>query len=324
MVVQPLFKQLVINDLAGSDSHLSLINFDHALNRGRYMAAVAQMEWNGVPVDSGTLALMQENWTEIQNHLIAAVDVDYGVFEGRTFKADRWEAYLAQNDIRWPRLPSGVLAQDDKTFRQMAKIWPTEVGPMRELRHTLGQLRLNEVAVGVDGHNRCLLSPFRARTGRNQPSNSRFIFGPSVWLRSLIKPEPGRAIAYVDWSQQEFAIAAALSGDFAMMEAYSSGDPYLTFAKQAGAVPPDATKQSHPAERTRFKVCALAVQYGMGAQSLAASLGEPEIVGRELLRLHKQTYPAYWRWSQAAVDHAMLFRRLSWPWRKHVKHNAFR
>ena len=52
------------------------------------------------------------------------------------------------------------------------------------------------------------------------------------------------------------------------------------------------------------------VQYGMGEQSLAASLGEPEIAGRELLRLHKQTYPRYWRWSQAAVDHAMLLRRL--------------
>ena len=43
-----------------------------------------------------------------------------------------------------------------------------------------------------------------------------------------------RAVAYVDWSQQEFGIAASLSGDAAMMEAYRSGDPYLTFGKQAG------------------------------------------------------------------------------------------
>src|SRR5262245_46554619 len=34
-------------------------------------------------------------------------------------------------------------------------------------------------------------------------------------------------IAYVDWSQQEFGIAAALSGDAAMQAAYQSGDPYL-------------------------------------------------------------------------------------------------
>ena len=82
------------------------------------------------------------------------------------------------------------------------------------------------LAVGADGRNRCLLSPFRSITSRNQPSNAHFIFGPSCWLRSLIQPEPGRAVAYVDWSQQEFGIAAALSGDTAMMEAYTSGDPY--------------------------------------------------------------------------------------------------
>ena len=110
-----------------------------------------------------------------------------------------------------------------------------------------------------------MLSPFMSRTGRNQPSNSRFIFGPSAWLRGLIKPNKDRAIAYIDYEQQEFGLAAALSGDEAMKEAYNSGDPYLTFAKQAGAVPDDATKQSHKSERDQFKVCALAVQYGMGA-----------------------------------------------------------
>jgi DNA polymerase I len=49
-------------------------------------------------------------------------------------------------------------------------------------------------------------------------------------------------VAYIDWSQQEFGIAAALSGDIAMQAAYGSGDPYLDFAKQAGAVPRHATK----------------------------------------------------------------------------------
>ena len=76
-------------------------------------------------------------------------------------------------------------------------------------------------------------------------------------------------MAYVDWEQQEFAIAAALSVDRAMSAAYTSGDPYLAFAKQAGAVPPDATKASHKQQRDQFKVCALAVQYGMAERSLA-------------------------------------------------------
>ena len=49
-----------------------------------------------------------------------------------------------------------------------------------------------------------------------------------------------------------------------MQEAYLSADPYLTFAKQAGAVPPTATKQTHGKERELFKICSLAVLYGMG------------------------------------------------------------
>jgi DNA polymerase I-like protein with 3'-5' exonuclease and polymerase domains len=154
------------------------------------------------------------------------------------------------------------------------------------------------------------LSPFRARTGRNQPSNSKFIFGPSVWLRGLIRPKPGWGLAYVDWSQQEFGIAAALSGDPAMLEAYRSGDPYLAFAMQAGAVPATATKKTHEAERDQFKACVLATQYGMGEASLAARINQPVARARQLLELHRRTYRKFWKWSDSAVDEAVLGGRL--------------
>ncbi len=102
-------------------------------------------------------------------------------------------------------------------------------------------MRLNDLAVGRDGRNRLLLSPFGSRSGRNTPSNTKFIFGPSAWLRGLIRPPSGHGLAYVDWSSQEVGIAAALSGDPRLIAAYQSGDPYLAFAKQIGAVPADAT-----------------------------------------------------------------------------------
>jgi hypothetical protein len=227
-----------------------------------------------------------------------------------TFSAERFAAYLTRHSIPWPRLGSGALALDDDTFREMARAYPERVGPIREVRHTLSQLRLNELAIGADGRNRCLLSAFRARTGRNAPSNSRFIFGPSTWLRSLIKPGPGRAVAYLDWSQQELAIAAALSGDARMQEAYRSGDFYLTFAKMAGAVPPDATKRTHAAERDQFKTVALGVLYGLSAEGLARKLAVPPCTGRELLRMHQETFRTFWRWSDRVEMQAMLTREL--------------
>ena len=90
----------------------------------------------------------------------------------------------------------------------MAKVYP-QVAPIRVLRYALSQMRLSDLEIGIDGRNRTILSTFRSRTGRNQPSNTRFIFGPAVWLRGLIRPEPGFGLAYIDWSQQEFGIAAA-------------------------------------------------------------------------------------------------------------------
>src|SRR5262249_2269902 len=146
-----------------------------------------------------------EYWPKIQDRLIGRVDRNYGVFVGHTFKTDRFEQWLGEQSIAWPRLPSGKLALDDDTFRKMARSYPT-VNQLRELRYSLSQLRLESLAIGRDGRNRTMLSAFQARTGRNQPSNSRFIFGPAVWLRNLIQSKPGYGVAYVDWSQQEFGI----------------------------------------------------------------------------------------------------------------------
>jgi hypothetical protein len=284
---------------------LQYIDMPRALLRGRSMAAAARMERHGVPIDTATLERLRRHWLDIQGELIAEIDSDYAVYDGRTFKSDRFADYLVRHGIPWPRHESGRLDLSDDTFREMARAYPI-IAPLRELRAALSEMRLSDLAVGKDGRNRTILSAFRARTGRNQPSNTKFIFGPSVWLRGLIKPPPGYGIAYIDWQQQEFGIAAALSGDSLMMAAYRSGDPYLAFAKQAGAAPADATKVTHKAIRDQFKQCVLAVQYGMGADALAQRIGQPPIRARELLCLHRETYRAFWRWSDAAVDYAIL------------------
>jgi DNA polymerase family A len=297
---------------------LPRIDLSRALLRGRYMAAAAAMEYNGTPIDLDMLACLRAGWTAIQDQLIATIDVDYGVFDGRTFKADRFAGWLAGQNMPWPLLDSGRLDLSDDAFRQQARAYP-QVAPLRELRSALSDLRLNDLAAGPDGRNRTILSAFRSRTGRNQPSNTRFIFGPSVWLRGLIKPPPGYGVAYVDWSQQEVGIAAVLSGDAALIEAYKSGDVYLAFAKQARTVPPDATKESHGPQRELFKQCVLATQYGQAEDGLAQRIGQPRALARELLRAHHETYRRFWCWSDAAVDTAMLTGSLHTVFGWHVR-----
>jgi len=301
---------------------LPRIDLPRALYRGRDMPAVARMEFNGVPTDTKLLRRLRQNWTEIQDRLIAEMDVDYHVFDGRTFKTDRFEQWLVRRDIAWPRLESGRLDLEDVTFRDMARTYPA-LENLRQIRHALSKMRLEDLAVGRDGCSRCLLSPFSSRSSRNQPSNTRFVFGPSAWMRGLIKPQRGYGLAYIDWIQQEFGIAAALSGDAAMMRAYETGDAYLAFAKQAGAVPSWATKKTHGLVREQFKQCVLGVQYGMEYATLAFRIDQPNIVARHLLRLHHECYPRFWEWSDNAVDHAMLhnWQATVFGWTLHLSEN---
>lgn len=273
------------------------------------MSAVARIEREGVPIDGAVLERLRRNWASMREHLIRRVDKAYGVFDGVSFKHALFEAYLIRRGLAWPTLPTGRLKLDDETFREQATAHP-ELGSLRQLRLSLAQMRTMNLAVGPDGRNRVMLSAFRSKTGRNQPSNSTFIFGQASWIRHLIKPPDGYGLAYIDWEQQEFAIAAVLSGDQAMLESYRSGDPYLDFAKRAGAVPKDATKRSHGAIRDRYKTCALAVLYGAGAERIGFNLGLPPAYGHELLRAHREQYRTYHRWVEQVLDHAQVTGRI--------------
>ena len=291
------------------------IDIDRALLRGRYMVAAAHIEGAGIPTDTEALTRLGQHWDGVRLNLIQQVNTDYGgIFDGLTLKADDWERWTEDHRIPWPRLPTDYLgrnrlAMDEDTFRERARIYPA-VTPIHELRKMLGKMRVNSLTVGADGRNRTGLWPFTARTGRNQPRSSEHIMGPSVWLRGLIRAEPGNAVVCIDYNQQEFGIAGGLSGDPAMIQAYHSGDPYLAFAKQAGAAPPNATKASHGAIRDQFKTCALGTLYSMGANTLAERTGLYIPYAADLLRLHRKTYPQFWKWSNRVVDYALLHNHL--------------
>jgi DNA polymerase-1 len=285
------------------------IDIPRAELRGRYMVAVARMEQMGIPIDIETLERFTTHWDSLKSRLISVVDQQYGVYEDGRFRLERFAAWLSRNNIAWPVLPSGQLNLDDDTFRVMSLLHP-RLAPLRSLRSTLSKTRQIQLEIGSDGRSRCLLSPFKSKTGRNQPSTNKFPYGLPGWMRFLIKPARGRGLAYIDWEQQEFGIGAAMSGDTKMWDAYRSGDPYLEFARQAGAVPKDATKQSHGVERDQFKECILGTQYGLGAKALGERIGVPTARAKQLLELHRTTYPQFWTWSDNAVSEALLGGKL--------------
>jgi DNA polymerase I len=296
---------------------LPTIDWPRALLRGRYMRALSAIEWSGVPIDTRTLARLTGQWDAVKTSLIQSIDATYHVYEGTTFKLDRFARWLQDRGMWWPTTETGRLSTDDDTFREMGKVYPG-VAPLGQLRHALGKLKLQDLEIGADGRNRSKIWPVGAKTGRNAPSSSKFIFGPSVWLRHLIKPPEDAALVYVDWSAQEFGIAAVLSNDANMLQDYQSGDPYTAFAKRAGAIPPDGSKRSHPAVRERYKVVSLAVLYGMGLTSLANRLNVPKAYAEEIFGQHKRLYRRFWAWQEEHLHFALTERWtssvLGWTW----------
>jgi DNA polymerase-1 len=220
----------------------------------------------------------------------------------------------------WPRTDNGMLKTDKETFKEMAEIHP-EMGPLKELKALIGGLNFKSIMAGSDGRSRTLISPFWTKTGRNALKDDevkksrgelrvRFMFGLPASLRSLIKSTKGKVLAYIDYAQQEFFIASVLSKDPNMIEAYRSGDPYLAFVKLAGAVPADATKETHGNVRQLFKSCVLGVQYGLGAESLGLKIGKPTLYAKELLSHHKRVFKNYWRWVDMTWTQACLMKRI--------------
>lgn len=307
----------------------SELQLNQVLLRGRYMKAVGAMQHRGIPIDLDVLNTLNANWDAIKLKLIAKVDTRYGVYVDGTFKQALFETYLAHKQIPWPRLDSGRLALNRDTFSNMSKRYPA-IQHLHELRKTLEELKLNKLAVGQDRRNRTILSPFAAKTGRNQPSTTKFVFGPAKWVRGLIKPAEGIALAYCDWSSQEIAIAAALSGDELLWTAYESGDPYIAFAIQAGLAPQGATKETHKDIRNRCKSVVLGTNYGMSAYGVAQAAKIHELEAKVLLQKHRETYRKFWAWAENNKDRGLLGLKLEtcfgWPIRVtsgDVKANTF-
>ena len=66
------------------------IDLGRALLRGRYAWAVAAMEHRGIPLDVLTFEHLKSRWASIRTQLVAEVDQRYLVFDGTTFKRDRF------------------------------------------------------------------------------------------------------------------------------------------------------------------------------------------------------------------------------------------
>jgi len=284
-------------------------------HRGRYLKANASVEARGIPIDVELLDHISNHFeSRVVRTAKSAVNEALGrpVFDGLgVFKVGEFAAFLQEEGLLdvWPRTEKSGLPELDKGFlRDWSKLDP-RFRVLYEARQIITQGSMGaRLRVRPDGRARAWLNPLSTKTGRCAPAEGKresgssdrdpFVFAGSRWVRSLIKPEPGRALSYIDFVSQEIWVAAALSGDSNLLRCYQAPDPYIEFGIIGGILPPGATKRTHEAERKRLKTVMLGLGYGMGAGLLAARMKSTRGEAEKLIALHRRVFSTFWEWQE--------------------------
>lgn len=174
-------------------------------------------------------------------------------------------------------------------------------------------------SVGDDGMVRPYFGIYGSQSSRSQPAATGFLFLKSAWIRALCVPPSGFMYVGIDYGSQEFLLAALMSKDKNMINAYLSGDPYFYFAKLAGAVPWDGERKDYEDIRTLFKSTVLGLSYGMGkfllALKLTADTGKKvtEEEAQKLIIKFQKAFPVYHLWKIKTLRQYKLKKKLTLP-----------
>jgi hypothetical protein len=286
--------------------------------------SIALIQARGIPIDTALWNLVQENKRAVVGELLRQFDPSWGndipiyTPDGEWSYA-RFERWLIRAGITaWPRLESGALDLGSDAFRLMYHLPGIE--GLHALRDSLGFIAKARLPIGRDGRNRPSLFPFGTATGRNAHCKSPY--NMHAGLRGFIKFSPDTIGLYLDWRTQEVGVAASLSSDQALLDAYRGGDVYHALARVCGFTDdpdPGRWKNGNPDMRQRMKVMQLGINYGMGVPSLARGLNRHPLIASGIIEQHRRTYPHFWQWRDGVVTSAMLRRRIEsvfgWPLR---------
>ena len=293
------------------------------VNRGEYIKAMIKLTQQGAgfPIDEDKLHSLFDDKVKAIEFIQQQVNKQYGdLFIGGYGNKKLSHKQLRQlaklyninwqvwNDSDLLRLDIGYIKHLSEQYSEMKFFYQSLIAI--QAINSANLSKLNQ-----DGFIKPSLHLMTQKTGRNthKPSEGYLLNAGQV-IKSLIKPKPNHCLIEVDWCQQEIGIAAALSGDKALMDIYNTpdGDVYMALAKQAEFAPVDATKQTHPDIRHLFKTMQIGLAYGRTIWSLAKdikastslTLSQAYNKAQQIHDWHKQTFHVYWQWVADEVHKA--------------------
>ena len=110
---------------------LTTIDVKNALTRGAYMKALAEVEWNGVPLDTEILSKLRDNWDNIKEKVISEIDANYGVFNGHSLDENKFEEWLFREQYLGRENQTSNL----NSIRKLFKIWPKYIPRLTILKN---------------------------------------------------------------------------------------------------------------------------------------------------------------------------------------------
>jgi DNA polymerase I len=269
--------------------------------RGAFMMEIERMRWRGIPIDIPTYRLAERRAPIVVSKMRAELNRKLGaeVYFQSVFKRETMFQVMRRNHIPIPIDPkTGKNSCATKHIKSMIETYP----PLKEFyedKRMIDALKNLKLEIGADGRNRFWLNPFGTKTGRNNPSTNRALFGLPHTMRSFIKPGPGMALAQVDYGTQEVGIAAFLSGDPTLIDDYFNGDVYRRFAADSLGIL-DPTEQ----QRQIYKAVVLGRIYGKGVVSLARDLGISRSHAQRIMDQMSARYPVLNAWLERVTTKA--------------------
>jgi DNA polymerase-1 len=268
-----------------------------AVNESRLGTMLTGVTWRGLRVDRAALGALFRAAVDAQHELLPAF-AELGV--ANPASAKQVSEALLELDVVKPVMSDAGLVGTDKVKGMPRLLEADQPDKVRRLAELLQQFRdhgklrskTREISALVqatgDGRVHPQLNALKARTGRMSISRPALQNLPKAdqRIRAAFLAEDGYVLVGADFSQVEYRVAAAMSGDVNMIEVIRAGrDLHDHTATQIFG--PEFTK----ADRQAAKTVGFAVQYGSGARRIAGAIGKSEREAQKIIDGFFEAYP---------------------------------
>ena len=299
-------------------------NLVYALMRDA-QKAIAKLELNGIYFDATAHAALMERWkiekeaaeVELRKTIGSAINPNSSKQLSKWFRENLDGNLL----LDWPRTEKGQLKTDKNTlvlFSDHPLVQPL-------LKYKECSTRLSTYGENFRSHIHPITGRIhpnlrlgKAKTGRMSCESPNLQNSPREReYRALFCSPPGRVLVIADYGQIELRVAALVSGDRAMLEAYALGvDLHRKTAAAIARIPLDQVTKE---QRQAAKAVNFGLLYGQGAEGLARYAKITYGVNMTLEEAEKArnaffaTYPDLWKWQRRSSTRAEQEMKVTTP-----------